>query len=497
MKVPAVARRAGWNLADQMVSSLTNAVLSFMVANAVDAESFGGFAVAFTVFALVIGAARALATSPLTIRFSDSEPAEQHRVAAAATGMSLALGFVVGIGCVAAGLVVGGPAREALVAMGIILPAVVVQDSYRFVFFSRQTPVKAAANDSFWAVLQLGAVGAMLYLGVSSVAPLVFAWGLSGAAAVLLAVRQSASFPSPRRTVAWFREQSDLTRYLLATWATQHGAAQGAMLVIAAIGTVVANGALRGAQILLGPTSIISSAALTFAIPEFSRRRGRLTRRQWLLSAAGVSGVVSFLGLCWGSVFLLMPDAVGEYLLNATWPATRDLLLPAVIAQVLSCAMIGPVVMLYAIDRAQATLTMEIVLGAATFSGGVGGVIIGGGPGAQWGFAIANAVLLPFWFFRLWRELHRQAEPPTEPERADKSLCDVETTTPIRVARDDALVDEPHPASSRERHDRGPRPSPRPRTTNAPPRTETLDPPTGPLRPVDGRRGQAHGPVTG
>lgn len=185
-----------------MVSSLTNAVLSFMVANAVDAESFGGFAVAFTVFALVVGAARALATSPLTIRFSDSDPAEQHRVAAFAAGVSLTVGFTIGVGCVAAGLVVGGPAREAFVATGIILPAVVVQDSYRFVFYSRQTPAKTAANDTVWAVLQLGAVGVMLYLGVLSVGPLVFARGLSGAAAVLLAVPQSASVPSPRRTLA-------------------------------------------------------------------------------------------------------------------------------------------------------------------------------------------------------------------------------------------------------------------------------------------------------
>ena len=32
MKIPAVARRAGWNLADQMVVSLTNSVLTILVA---------------------------------------------------------------------------------------------------------------------------------------------------------------------------------------------------------------------------------------------------------------------------------------------------------------------------------------------------------------------------------------------------------------------------------------------------------------------------------
>ncbi|MCX6466639.1 MAG: hypothetical protein NTW05_24080, partial [Pseudonocardiales bacterium] len=435
MKIPAVARRAGWNLADQMVSSLTNAVLSFMVANAVDAESFGGFSVAFTVFALIIGAARALATSPLNIRFSDVDEAEQKRAASFATGTSLLLGFVVGIGCVVAGLFLSGPTSQALIVMGIVLPAVVVQDSYRFVFFSRQTPAKAALNDSFWALLQLGAVGVMLFTGVSAVGPLVLAWGLSGAAAVLLAVRQSASVPSPRSTLAWLKEQSNLTRYLFASWATQQGSSQGAYLVIAAVGSVVANGALRGAQILLGPTSIISSAAMTFSIPEFSRRRTQFTTsRQWLLSAVAVSGVVSFLGLCWGSIFLLMPDSVGAFLLNETWPATRELLFAAVVAQVLACATIGPVVMLYAIDRASATLRIQLVLGAATFLGGVGGVIVGGGPGAQWGFAIANGVVLPFWFIRLIIELRRKHAVVEEPDEADEGVKELDPERTMQVA---------------------------------------------------------------
>ncbi|MBC8093783.1 MAG: hypothetical protein H7Y15_17970, partial [Pseudonocardia sp.] len=76
MKVPALVRRAGWNLGEQVVSSLSNSILSFIVANSVDSVTFGGFAVAFTVFALVIGASRAISTSPLNIRFADCTPEE-------------------------------------------------------------------------------------------------------------------------------------------------------------------------------------------------------------------------------------------------------------------------------------------------------------------------------------------------------------------------------------------------------------------------------------
>jgi len=47
--------RAAWNLVDQVVVSLTNSVLTFLVAGSVDDVTFGGFAVAFTVFAVLIG----------------------------------------------------------------------------------------------------------------------------------------------------------------------------------------------------------------------------------------------------------------------------------------------------------------------------------------------------------------------------------------------------------------------------------------------------------
>jgi hypothetical protein len=431
VKLPAVARRASWNLIDQMISSLTNAILSFMVARAVDPTTFGGFAVAFTVFTLVIGGARALCTAPLNIRFSDVDPAEQRRAAAAATGLSLLIAVVVGLGTVAAGLLLRGSTGEALLVMGLVLPAVIVQDSYRYVFFSRQTPAMAAVNDGVWAVLQIGSVAVLLSAGVSSVGPFVLVWGVAGAAAVLLALRQSATLPSPRRALGWLREQNDLTRYTFASWATQQGTMQGALLVIATIGTVVANGALRGAQILLGPATIISSSALTFAIPEFSRRRRTMTDRQWVLAACGVSAAVALLALCWGAIFLLMPDSVGEYLLNETWAGTRELLFAAVVGQVLACLTVGPVVMLYAIDRAKATFRIHLVLGTLVFLGGVGGVLLAGGPGAQWGFAIANGVVLPFWFVRLWRELKARAAAGPEPEDDDLRVgaVDAEATT--------------------------------------------------------------------
>ncbi|MBW0099413.1 hypothetical protein I4I73_25790, partial [Pseudonocardia sp. KRD-184] len=443
VKIPAVARRAGWNLGDQMLVSLTNSVLSFMVANSVDAPSFGGFSVAFTVFALVISGSRALATSPLNIRFTDAEEDESHRSAGYATGTALTIGFVTGVGCGIAGLLLDGPASAALLALAVVMPIVVVQDSYRYVFFSRGRPSAAALSDGTWTLFQLSAVAALLVFGAESVGLLILAWGVSALAAVAMGIKQSGTFPDPRRAPAWFREHRDLTGYLFASAATAHGANQGAMLVIAGVGTVQALGSLRGAALILGPTSILSSAAMSFAIPEFSRRRKTMTDRQWLLAAVGVSGAVAFLGLCWGSFFLLVPDQVGIFLLDDTWQGTSEILLAAVVAQVFACGTIGPVVMLYAIDRASSTLPIQIVLGSLTFLGGVGGVTLAGAPGAQWGFALANLVVIPFWFYRLWRELKKRRDLLDQEAEVDPDPVDDETTAvAARPSRSNHFMDD-------------------------------------------------------
>lgn len=439
MKVPALVRRAGWNLGEQMISSLTNSVLSILVANSVSADSFGGFAIAFTVFALAVGGIRAVSTSPLNIRFSDASPEESKRVAAASAGNALVLGILIGAGCAGAGLVLPGALGESLLALGVVMPALLVQDTYRYVFFARGEPVKAAMTSGLWAVLQIGAVTALLVVGTEAVGTLLLAWGISAAAAALLAVRQSGAWPAPRSAWSWLKEHRDLTGYKLATFATAQGSSQGAILVIAAVATLSTVGSLRGTQVLLGPTSILALATLNFALPELSRRRSTMTDRTWLYAALGVSGFVGMAGLVWGSIFLLAPDSLGEFVLDASWPGTSAILFAAVVTQVLSGLSIGPVTVIYAIDRAPATLSIQIILGVFTFVGGVGGVLLGGAIGAQWGFAAANAIVVPCWYIQMRRQLKWVAENrPAVVEETSQDTVFMAAASP----RYDAILDD-------------------------------------------------------
>lgn len=408
LRLPGFAGRASWNLVDQVISSATNAVLSFVIARSVDAAAFGGFAVAFTVFSVVIGVSRAVGTSPLAIRFADAGPGSFRRATSSAVGFGVALGVGAGLGCVGVGIAIGGVTGQAMLALGVVLPALLAQDAWRFVFFAAGRPAAATLNDAVWAVVQVATVAAVLRAENPQVGWFLLAWGGAAAVAALVGVRQGQAWPRLQDARAWLADHRSLTGYLLAEFGTLQGFHQGAFAAIAVVGSLEAIGALRGAQILLGPVTILAVAALSFTVPELARRRGKLDRRRWLQCAGAVSGACTILGLAIGVVCLAIPDAVGRQLLGDTWQATEAVLWPTIVGQVGAALPAGAGAALIAMGRAKATFSLNAFFGPALFLGGIGGVLLAGAPGAAWGFAAAFWVMVPFWWIRLYKELSRR-----------------------------------------------------------------------------------------
>lgn len=359
---------------------------------------------AFTVFAVLVGLSRTLATSPLPVRFSAVTPEAFRSATAAALGTALSLGVLAGLGCIAIGLWIGGVGGNAVLALGVILPGLLVQDSWRQVFFAEGRPAAAALNSAVWAVAQFAAVAALLLSDRDTVVPLVLAWGGAAVAAAVLGIRQGRVLPRPARTRTWLRDHRDLTRYVIAEFGAQQGAMQGSLLLIGVLGSLAAIGSVRGTLVLLGLTSILAMAAVSFALPEFSRRRATLTERQWILGAAGLSALVGGVGVLWGLACLLAPDSFGRALLGETWDSVSEVLLAAAVSQAILAGGIGPSTMLRAMDRASVTFWRHAVMSPLILAGGVAGVVLGGAEGAFWGWAIAYALGQPLWWFLLRRE---------------------------------------------------------------------------------------------
>ena len=143
----AAAGRVSWGLADQALSSLTNFGLVVLVARSVQPAEFGAFSVVYAMFALALGAARAIAGEPLLIAHSATTVERWRWGVAGACGAALLTGALAGLGCIVAGLFArvvvevggsGGPARQrrrhgklARVGAFAIDPALVDDDAAR------------------------------------------------------------------------------------------------------------------------------------------------------------------------------------------------------------------------------------------------------------------------------------------------------------------------------------------------------------------------------
>lgn len=406
--------RALWTMIDQLISSGTNFLLMIVVARAVGDYEFGAFAVAFGVFSVVIGFSKAAGGQPLGIRYSGAGRAAFARAGAAATGTAVVLGTLVGLGCVAVGMAMDGAVGSCLTVLGVVLPGLLLQDLWRQTFFAQGRPKAAAINDTIWAVVQVGGIALLLARDVRLAAPMLFAWGAAAAVAALIGVVQAGFWPAPSRAGEWVREHRDINGYLAAEFITIQGALNAALLMIAAIGGVTLNGALRGVQSLLGPTTIFAIGLASWAIPEFSRRKDMSAaariRAAYLMSAA-----VTAVSIVWGLGFLFLGPVkiggtpIGEQLLGDTWAGTYDLLGLSIIQQAGSTATLGVGCMLIAMGRAKQTFRINAIMAPQLLLFPVIGVLLGDGTGTVIGFILANWVCVPLWY-RLLGRAAREAE---------------------------------------------------------------------------------------
>lgn len=401
-----LAGRATWNLADQVVSSGTNLLLSVLVARALSADGFGAFAVAFAVYAFLIGAGRALIAQPLVVRYVSRGDREFHVAAREAAGGALLLGVLSGVVVAVAGVLVGGDTGESLVAIGVLMPGLLLQDMWRAIFVAEGRPQAAFVNDGVWAVVQLGAVGLLIALGQTNGPAMILGWGGAALVAAVLGSLQLRGQPRPVRSLPWLREQRDLLGYYAASFLSVLGANQITLFILAGIGSPAVVGALRAAQVVLGPLNLAGYSLQAFALPEIARRQS--SGRQAIRIAALISVVMVAIDLAWGLVLLLLPPAVGELLLGASWRRAQSVLAASLLGIVAIGAGLGASILMAARGFAKETFAINALLAPGFLILGTGGLLVGGAVGAALGLSLAQVVVAPITWWRVLVLMRRE-----------------------------------------------------------------------------------------
>ena len=134
------------------MSSLTNFAVSIYVARTLGAAQFGAFSLAYVTYSFVLNASRGLATDPLMVRFSGTDLPTWRRAVASCTGTAAVVGLAAGACVLAAAAVLHGTAGGAFLALGLTLPGLLLQDSWRYSFFALGRGSQAFLNDTVWAV---------------------------------------------------------------------------------------------------------------------------------------------------------------------------------------------------------------------------------------------------------------------------------------------------------------------------------------------------------
>jgi O-antigen/teichoic acid export membrane protein len=395
-------RNGSWNLVDQALSALSNTLLTVMVARSVSAQDFGAFAIAFVVFGIFIAVTKSVVGHPLQMRFSGADSAEQRAAIGRALGAALLIGFLAAGGIVAVSPLTDQGVQRALVALAVVLPALLVQDSCRMALFALTRPRGAALIDAVWTVVMIMLLMLLVALRRDDVLWLTIAWGIGAALSAIVGLALIHVRPAPRMATSWLREHWDLSRYMFAEYFLGLGAMHLGILLVGLIATPDDVGALRAAQVLLGPLGILGAAAFQFAMPEIARRR-EIDGKALSLWALGLSSALGSVTVAYVVALLLVPDHWGTALFGATWAGAAAVLAAMGISSLFSSLGNGPACVLYGISQARSTFRIHMAKGPVLLTAVVLGTWTAGAVGAAWALALTEAAVLPAWIITMQR----------------------------------------------------------------------------------------------
>lgn len=381
-------------VADQAASSLSNVLVAILVARSFpgETEPFAAFSLAVMVFQFTIGSVRGLVFEPELLLHGDRTDDQARAVIPSYLGATVVVGTVVAVGIALAGMLVGGMAGSALVALSLVLPLVLVQDAWRYVFMVHR-PGAALVIDLMWVVSSCTAV--VLAPDDVAVGWFVLAWGAGGILGAVVATvlgRPKLRVPAP---LAYLRRHRDLGLRFLGEFGTAQIGTYVALLSCGWILGLTAYGAVRGAYLFVGPIQMLMAGVIMSGVPE--ARRMRDDPVHVLRLVRGGIALVAAASVLWVAIGLALPAAAGEALMGATWADARSVLVWLGITMIGMAVIAGALVGVRAFDGTKG-LRARVQAIPFQLACPIAGAYIGGLVGFSIGLAVGQAVSAAIWW---------------------------------------------------------------------------------------------------
>ncbi|MFJ4778352.1 hypothetical protein [Streptomyces sp. NPDC088762] len=387
---------------DQAASSATNILVLVLAARLSSASGFADFSMVYVAFSVLLGLNMAYVGQSVVLEKGDRLGTVCRSAAAFTAAASAVLGAVLAL----VGLALAGPAGRAFLALGLVLPLVLLQDGLRYCFSALRAPERALAADALRLVCVVAALA--VQPSGASAGRLVLAWGLSALPALGLGLWLLRPYVrGARAELRPYLRRGHLGQRFVVEFAVGNGSSQLAVLGLGVFATPLAVGALRGATTLFGPLNVLFNSANAFGPPVLGRLGGRrATVRATLLLGA----VFAAVGAGWATVLSLLPGRLGRELLGDTW-AAASALLPATGAQYAVMGLGTCALLTLRVLAPKSTLSLQVVFSLLSVALLLGGYAVFGVAGAAWGLAAGSAAKAAAG----WRRVSRLRAPSPEP----------------------------------------------------------------------------------
>jgi hypothetical protein len=396
--------RVSTGILDQGVSSLSNVIASLAVARSVTPKAFGAFALAYSVYLLVLGVSRGLSGETYMLiaggklrqaNKSDADPYEgvNRRGMICSAG---AIGVLVGLLLVLLGSQLSGPLFTSFIVVGVSLPVLLLQDAARFCAIAEGRPSLALLSDTLWTVVVIVGAGVIDILKIGSLSTLAGLWACAGAFAAVMLLWRLKVLPALGLVLPWFRSTTHIglrlgTEYLISMGVRQVGlTAVGLSIGLSAVG------AIRGGQAILGPVTTFQYALLIILMPEIGKYRGNPSTQQRV--AISATALLVAAEVLFGLILWLLPSSFGRALLGSTWPAVHLIIVPQIAIVLAVGSLLGGEILLRGNARVDKALRLRVISGLGTLAGTAVGCVVGNLQLALWLQAAAPALMLVFYW---------------------------------------------------------------------------------------------------
>jgi O-antigen/teichoic acid export membrane protein len=391
-------------LIDSGLSSIGNLGVSAVAASRMELREFGVFSTCLLAALVGVGLLRSSHGEPLMLTYSSRSVAQRRAGFSAVLTSSLVAACAAALLVAAAATLATPQLRTPLLCLAVCLPALALQDTYRWAAHTAGLPFVAARGSSAWTAGILITLAAMVASGRPfGPGAYLLVWGATaglGALVVATSLRLRPGLSRPRR---WAEEHGAVGSRFVVDFLLLQSTAEGAFLLVAALAGSDDIGLLRMAQLPLGPIVVLTAGMSAYLQPALARELATAGPSAVRKLAWATGGATAGIACAAAAAVWMAPAGVVELLMGEGWREARHLV--PVLGAYLAAGCLGAAlgVAVRTLGGISQQLRIRFVLAPLSLLLVAAAAVVTGATGSAVALAVSTAVVTGAWAVLLSR----------------------------------------------------------------------------------------------